>query len=252
LKPAAIWLFAPKEPKDLRTWTEGMREASDGKSKIWIQVGTVAAALDAAINCKPDVLVIQSSDAGGHGLVHSGSLISLLPECADALAREGYGHIPLIATGGIVDGRGLTAALALGASGVCMGTRFLASPEAEIREGYRNDVLRVNDGGANTARTNVYDKIRGTAGWPEIYNGRGILNHSFWDHEKGMNDDENKRLYEEALKSGDEGWGENGRITAYAGTGVGLISSIKPAGEIVKEVREESRRILERLHFAKS
>jgi nitronate monooxygenase len=247
LKPAAVWLFAPKEQDDLIAWSEGIRKASNGKTKIWIQVGTVAMAVHAAKSCRADVLVIQGSDAGGHGLAQSSSIISLLPECADALAKEGLGYIPLIAAGGIVDGRGLAAALTLGASGISMGTRFLASPESNIANGYRNEVLRVRDGGTSTVRTSVYDKLRGTTGWPAIYNGRGVLNHSFWDHAKGMDEAENKKLYEEALKQGDAGWGEKGRITAYAGTGVGLISAVNPAGEIVKEVLEESRGILDRV-----
>jgi nitronate monooxygenase len=121
------------------------------------------------------------------------------------LEREGFEDIPLIATGGIMDGRGVAAALALGASGVCMGTRFLASPEAAISEGYKNAVVKARDGGVTTARTTVYDRLRGTLGWPEIYNGRGILNQSFWDHESGMAEAENKKLYEESMKIGDEG-----------------------------------------------
>jgi nitronate monooxygenase len=127
-----------------------------------------------------------------------------------------------------------------------MGTRFLASPEAEISKGHQGDVLRARDGGVSTGRTTIYDRLRGTVGWPNIYGGRGVLNHSFWDHEKGMDESENRRLYEEALKSGDDGWGEKGRVTAYAGTGVGLISEVKPAAAIVNEVREDSRKVLER------
>jgi hypothetical protein len=61
LKPAAAWLFAPQDPKGLTTWTEGIRIESSGKTKIWIQVGTVAMALSVAKSCKPDVLVIQVS-----------------------------------------------------------------------------------------------------------------------------------------------------------------------------------------------
>lgn len=246
LKPAAVWLFAPREQKDLVDWSDGVRNASEGLTKIWIQVGTVAAALEAARTCRPDVLVIQGTDAGGHGLAQSSSIISLLPECADALASEGFGDIPLIAAGGIADGRGVAASSMLGASGVCMGTRFLASPEAEISNGYRNDVLRVSDGGANTARTSVYDKLRGTVGWPVTYNGRGVLNNSFWDHQKGMTEEENKKLYAEALKQGDEGWGEDGRVTAYAGTGIGLVQKVQPAGMIVKEVRDSANQLLNR------
>lgn len=244
LKPAAAWLFAPQSLKELLSWAEGIRKASNGKTKIWIQVGTVNSALEVAKSCKPDVLVIQGTDAGGHGLVQSSSIITLLPECVDELARRGYGNIPLFATGGIMDGRGVAAALALGASGVCMGTRFLVSPEAVISNGYRNAVVQASDGGITTARTTVYDKVRGTHGWPESYNARGILNHSFWDSQKGMPEEENAKLYAEAVKMGDEGWGEKGRMTTYAGTGVGLVRKVIPAGEIIQEVlRDSSKRL---------
>lgn len=240
-KPAAAWLFAPREPSDLVQWSQGIRQVSNGKTKIWIQVGTVKMALDVAKSCKPDVLVIQGADAGGHGLAQSSSIISLLPECADALDREGFGHIPLIAAGGIVDGRGVAAALTLGASGVTMGTRFLASPESVISGGYREAIINATDGGVTTARTTVYDRLRGTHGWPEIYNGRGVLNQSFFDDERGMPEEENKKLYESATELGDEGWGEKGRMTTYAGTGVGLIHKVIPAAEIVAEVLSDCR-----------
>ena len=244
LKPAAAWIFAPQETRDLVGWTEGIRQASHYKTKIWIQVGTVSSALEVARSCKPDVLVIQGSDAGGHSLVQSSSIISLLPECADTLEKEGFGDIPLIATGGIMDGRGVAAALVLGASGICMGTRFLASLEAVVSEGYRNAVIEAQDGGVSTARTNLYDQLRGTTGWPKIYQGRGVLNQSFWDHEKGMGNEENKKLYEEAIKLGDAGWGDQGRMTTYAGTGVGLIRKVMTAGEIVQEVSRDSKECL--------
>lgn len=218
-----------------------MRDASNGKTKIWIQVGTVAAALDAVKNCKADVLVVQGADAGGHGLAHSSSIIALLPEVADALVKEGYGHIPLIAAGGISDGRGTAAALMLGASGVCMGTRFLATPEAVVSAGYRKAVVAASDGGIATARTTVYDKIRGTHGWPETYNARGVLNESFRDSEKGMGIEDNARLYVKEVDKGDEGWGDKGRMTTYAGTGVGLVRGVMPAGGVVQQVLREAR-----------
>jgi nitronate monooxygenase len=249
LKPAAIWLFAPHKISDLAEWTTQIRHATNNVTKIWIQVGTVAEALQAAKECNPDILVIQGYDAGGHGLVKSSSLISLLPECYDALAAAGYGHIPLIAAGGLSDGRGVAASITLGASGVSLGTRFLATPEAVISAGYQNAVLHATDGGVSTARTTVYDRIRGTNGWPAHYDGRGVLNDTYFDGEKGMSEEENKRLYEEAARKGAEGWGKEGkggRMTAYAGTGVGLIQVVKGAGEVVKEVQDDARRLLER------
>jgi len=245
LKPAAVWLFAPKSDDELIQWVDGIRGVCDGKTKIWVQVGSVANALEVARTCKPDVLVIQGADAGGHGLAQSCSIITLLPECADALKSEGFDDIVLIAAGGIMDGRGIAAALVLGADGVCMGTRFLASTEANISKGYRRDVIKAADGGTSTMRTSVYDKVRGTDGWPETYNARGVLNHSFWDHAKGMDEEENKRLYEEALKKGDDGWGEHGRLTTYAGTGVGFVKAEMSVVDIMNEVRQGVRMRLE-------
>jgi nitronate monooxygenase len=244
LKPAAAWLFAPQDINELVAWADGIRKASAGKTHIWVQVGTVEDATKVARLCRPEALVIQGSDAGGHGLKRSASIISLLPECADALRMEGFENIPLIGAGGIADSRGVVAALALGASGVSMGTRFLASPEAEISNGYREDVIRATDGGITTTRTSVYDQLRGTTGWPESYNARGVLNGSFFDWEKGMEDEENEKLYQEAMTMGDKGWGKEGRMTTYAGTGIGLVKSVMPAGEIVKEVLSGVRQAL--------
>jgi len=246
LPGSCLSALAPKDTADLVAWTKQLRNASDGKSRIWIQVGTVAAALEAAKLCKPDVLVIQGTDAGGHGLAKSSSIISLLPECADALAQAGHGDIPLIAAGGIADGRGVAAALTLGASGVCMGTRFLASPEAVISDGYKNAVIAAKDGGITTARTSVYDRLRGTTGWPATYNARGVLNQSFWDSEKGMDDEKNKEKYVEAMDLGDAGWGDQGRMATYAGSGVGLVRKVVPAGDIVQEVIRDAKEILTR------
>ncbi len=242
-KPAAVWFFAPKKNTDLDQWTRRSREATGGRTRIWVQVGTVSDAVEIAQICNPDVLVVQGTDGGGHGLQHGAGIITLLPEVADALSEAGHRDIRLIAAGGITEGRGLAAALALGAEGVSMGTRFLACREAYIAKGYQDDVIRMKDGGLNTVRSNVYDTLRGTAGWPAHYSARGIINQSYLDAREGGVTDENKKLYVEALKKGDRGWGEQGRLTAYAGTGVGLIKAIKSAREILDEVKSTAARI---------
>lgn len=249
-RPCAAWLFGVKSlPDDLRPWVEQVRAVTENKTKIWIQLGTVAEAVAVAESLDPDVLVVQGSDAGGHGLAHSASVVSLVPEVQDALAaRRLKKDIPLIAAGGIVDGRGMAAALALGASGVVMGTRFLASAEANVARGYQNEVLRASDGGINTARSTVYDRVRGILGWPVQYDGRGVVNQSYIDAvERGMNDEENRALYEEEMKKGDAGWGPNARLTTYAGTGIGLVRETLPAADIVANVIREAKNILEGL-----
>jgi nitronate monooxygenase len=97
-----------------------------------------------------------------------------------------------------------------------------------------------------TARTTVYDRLGGKVGWPETYNGRGVLNQSFRDHAHGMSEVENKKLYEGAMKLGGREWGDNGRMTTYAGTGVSQIHRVPPAGDIVREILKDSRDTLVR------
>ena len=245
--PAAVWLFAPNNNDELVRFTTEIRRVTQGKSKIWIQVGSVANAVEVTRTCKPDVLVVQGSDAGGHGFHKAAGLIPLFPEVDDAVTilgtEEGIEKPGLVASGGILESRTAAAALALGASGVVMGTRYLAAPEANIMHGYRSHVLASGDGGQRTERTKLYDQLRGTTDWPAEYGGRGVLNHSYHDHAKGLSFEENKRLHDEALKKGDAGWGEKGRLTTYAGTGVGLVTKQQSAEEITKEVRDGVRKI---------
>lgn len=242
---AAVWFFAPNQLCELLDWTREIRAATNGKTKVWIQIGTVAEAIEVAKTSKPDVIVVQGADSGGHGLAQRASLLTLLPEVADALAKEGL-TTPLVAAGGIVDGRGAAAALTLGASGVALGTRFLASEESIIAKGYQDEVLRVTDGGVSTVATTVYDTVRDIHGWPQAYNGRGVANRSYLDAVQGMSESENQGLYKEAMKQGDAGWGPEGRMTTYAGTGIGLVHHVQPAGEIVKSVQREAIQVLQK------
>lgn len=248
-RPCAVWLFAPRDVGNLVEWTRRVREVSEGVTKVWVQVGGVAEALEVVKECEPDVLVVQGGDAGGHGLSKTASVVSLVPEVVDAL-RDAHGQnsargIPaIIAAGGISDGRGVAAALALGAQGVCLGTRYLAAREANIARGYREEVLRAGDGGQNTVRSSVYDTLRGTTQWPEGYGGRGVINQSWHDAESGMSWEENTKLYNEALERGDEGWGVSSRLTTYAGTGVGLVRKEQSAADITRGIREECLEVI--------
>ncbi|KIX00527.1 uncharacterized protein Z518_10667 [Rhinocladiella mackenziei CBS 650.93] len=242
---AAVWFFAPKQLSDLLGWAKEIRAASDGKTKIWVQIGTVAEAIEVAKTTKPDVLVVQGSDSGGHGLSQRASLMTLLPEVADTFAAEGI-DIPLIAAGGIMDGRGVAAALTLGAHGVALGTRFLACHEAVIARGYQEEVVRVTDGGVSTVASTIYDVVRCIHGWPPTYVGRGVANRTFFDAVHGMSPAENIELYKEATQQGDAGWGPEGRMTTYAGTGIGLVKEVKSAGEIVKSIQVEAIQVLQK------
>jgi nitronate monooxygenase len=244
--PAAVWLFAPRQLADYVSWTTAIREATQGKTKIWFQVGSSNDAIQITKTCQPDALVIQGADAGGHGLRRSAGLISLFPEVSDNLVAEGMEHVPLFAAGGVAEGRGFLAALALGASGVAMGTRFLASDEALIPRGYRDAVINVKSGATGTIRSELFDKLRGPNIWPQGYDGRAVINKTYVDAEEGMRLDENAQLYAEALQNDLQQYPESdqmpigaGRLTMWAGSGVGLVRQVLPAADIVDQTREE-------------
>jgi nitronate monooxygenase len=244
-KPAVVWLFVPKDLDDYAEWVPAIRKASP-ESKIWIQLGSVAAALHVAKIARPDVLCLQGADAGGHGFEKGASIVSLLPEATDALTAEGFSHIPLIASGGIVDGRGIAAALALGARGVVMGTRFLASQEVNVHPVYQAALLEARDGGQVTTRSKLFDQLRGPNIWPELYDGRGLVAQSHKDFANGMSLEEIQRLHNEAAAGEGKGYktGLQGRAAIWAGTGVGLVKEVSNASEIVQRVREEARDVL--------
>lgn len=239
--PAAVWLFPAASPRTIASWTTSLRSLP-APPKIWLQVGTKAQALSYAKLCQPDVLVLQGADAGGHGLAASASIVALVPETTDALREAGL-DIPVIAAGGVADGRGVAAAMVLGADGVAMGTRFLACPEAKIARGYQDAVLVASDGGVNTVRTRLYDTLRGSRTWPEGYNGRGVVNRSYVERET-VAVEENEKRYLKAMEEGDKAWGVEGRATTYAGSAVGLVGEVKGAGAIVEEVRGDAIRLL--------
>ena len=119
--PAAVWFVAPRKNEDLVKWANKIRQLSKGKTQMWIQIGSVADAVQVVRLCNPDVLVDQGADAGGHGLAQGAGIVSLLPEVEDAICGMGI-RIPMIAAGGIVDGRAAAACMTLGASGVALGT----------------------------------------------------------------------------------------------------------------------------------
>ena len=166
--------------------------------------------------------------------------MTLLPEVRDYLYKHGLSNIPLVAAGGIGEGRGAAASLVLGANGVVLGTRLLATTEANIPRGFQNAILEARDGGVNTIRTKVYDQLRGTTDWPNHYGGRAVINRSFLDHKSGLSMEENTRLYEQYLKRGDNGFGPQGRLTTYAGTVVGLVKIVKSARDVVREVQKDA------------
>ncbi|PTL78437.1 nitronate monooxygenase family protein [Vitiosangium sp. GDMCC 1.1324] len=128
----------------LRAHVERLRSAG---TRVWIQVGSVAEAREAAA-LGVDAIIAQGEEAGGHNRAEA-STFALLPA-----VRAAVEPVPVIAAGGIVDGRGLVAALALGAEAVWCGTRFLASQEAQAHDEYKRRVLAAGVG--DTVRTTLF------------------------------------------------------------------------------------------------
>ena len=177
-----------------------------------------------------DIIVAQGTEAGGHGADRS--TLPLVPAVVDAAAPT-----PVLAAGGIVDGRGLAAALMLGAQGALIGTRFYAATEALGHEMAKERIVAAT--GRDTGRTRVFDMVRQYA-WPQPYTGRAIRNPFMerWDEREA---DLGAALVEEilrfraALKDGDFD-----TAMIWAGEGVDLITEVALAGELVRRIGAET------------
>lgn len=245
-RPVAVWLFAAHENVDFGRWTEAIRKASN-VTKIWIQVGSVTRAVQLAQSCKPDVLVLQGADAGGHGGEKGAGIISLIPETLQALQKMDTNDISIVAAGGIADGSAVAAALTLGADGIAMGTRFLAAEETTVHPAYQTAILETEDGGQTTVRAKLFDELAGPNVWPRDFDGRALIAQSYEDHIQGISIEEIRKSHAEAKQSSHLGFDqENRRAAIWAGTGVGLVRKKSPAAEIITEVRESARAALER------
>jgi nitronate monooxygenase len=182
-----------------------------------------------------DIIVAQGTEAGGHGADRS--TLPLVPAVVDAVAPT-----PVLAAGGIADGRGLAAALMLGAQGALMGTRFYAATEALGHESAKERIAAAN--GRDTERTRVFDVVREHA-WPRPYTGRAIRNRFMerWGKREGdLGEalDEELPRFRAAVRDGDF---ETAMV--WAGEGVDLISDVAPAGELVRRIGEETERCLQ-------
>jgi nitronate monooxygenase len=174
--------------------------------------------------------VAQGAEAGGHGALRG--TLSFVPEVADLLAKYAQNTM-LLAAGGIADGRGLAAALILGADGVLVGTRLWASKEALVKEGHHNAIIKSN--GDGTLRTRVADVARQIP-WPRGFTAR-IRRNAFTDRWHGREDllEQNIAIegprYRQAFMEGDP---DNTGV--WFGEAAGLVDSIEPAALIVERM----------------
>ncbi|OUZ99622.1 2-nitropropane dioxygenase [Macleaya cordata] len=236
-KVALLQVYWGEFPKEL------VVEAHRAGVKVVHQVGSLKDA-EKAINSGVDAIIVQGHEAGGHVIGQDG-LMTLLPRVVDLVADR---NIPIIAAGGIVDGRGYVAALALGAKGICLGTRFLATEESFAHPIYKRKLVELDD----TKYTNIFGRAR----WPGAPH--RVLQTPFFKDLKLFPDHENEVNQPVIGHSTIHGMekevhryagtvpnmttkGDIESMVMYAGQGVGLIKEILPAGEVVKRLVEEAK-----------
>jgi NAD(P)H-dependent flavin oxidoreductase YrpB (nitropropane dioxygenase family) len=219
--------------------------------KVWMQVGSVEGALE-AVQIGADAIIAQGSEAGGHN--HSRvALFSLVPAIVDAVAP-----VPVIAAGGIADGRTAAAALALGAEGVCVGTRLVASREGYAHEEYKRRIVVAT--AADSVRTSIFGPE-----WPDqpmrVIRNRVVSEWTGRD-ERTLPPPDSPQFIGHTLVGGQEypmpkfaailptpeTSGDFDEMCLAAGESAGLVKEVKPAAEIVHEIMNGAERvILERL-----
>lgn len=215
--------------------TPYVAEAHRKSVKIFAQVQTVAQAKVAA-RAGVDVIIAQGTEAGGHTGSSAGTL-ALLPAVVDAV-----NPIPVVASGGIGDGRGVAAVLLLGASGAWLGTRFAASPQWGGRSWEQAAILAatVDD----TICTSVYDAAF-AAPFPEGIADR-MLRNQFIAEWQGREAEirQNRSLIQEQIAEA-ERQGDVDRAGISSGVSAGLIQNLEPAGEIVHRLIAEAEAVLQ-------
>jgi nitronate monooxygenase len=194
-----------------------------------------------ALDAGAEILVAQGGEAGGHGMTVR-STFTLVPDVVDLAAGRAPETL-VLAAGGVADGRGLAAALMLGADGVVVGTRFWASTEALVSPRAHERALGAS--GDSTYRTRVYDHVR-RLDWPPEYNERALSN-PFVDR---WHDNEAELLaslpdavktFEAAVAAEDFG-----AAAILIGESIGLVDAVRPAAHIMADMASQAERVLKR------
>ncbi|KAH7133956.1 Nitronate monooxygenase-domain-containing protein [Dactylonectria macrodidyma] len=168
------------------------------------------------------------SDAGGHGHESGASIVPLIPEVVDTLRDGGFPDISLIAAGGIMDGRATAAALALEASGVVLGTRFLGGEEAKVPAEFHKIIFETSDGDESTARSRAFDAMWGLNIWPDIYDGRCLKNSMYQNVKHRMFDKEARiELQRDLEQQASQDVSIKNSMSNWASTGVGMVNKIE-------------------------
>src|SRR5450755_1019088 len=229
LNPAAVMLSFG----DPRALAEPIRQA--GVALI-IQVTDLEEARQ-AVDLGADVIVAQETEGGGHGARRGRSTLPFVPIVVDLAAPT-----PVLAAGGIADGRGVAAALALGAAGALIGTRFQATAEALVDPSISKAI--VEGRGEDTERSTVLDIARGSR-WPSKYPAR-TLGHPFLDEWRGREDElaadaDARRTYQDGVARGDLP-----PMPAWASEAIDLINDLPHAADLVGALAAQAEDALAR------
>lgn len=238
---------------------QGLRDVVDGGARVYVAglgvprevteylhsknilVGSMCGKVRHAISAVEsgcDFVVAQGTEAGGHtGTV---ATMALVPQVVDAVGDK----VVVVAAGGLFDGRGLVASLSLGADGVWIGTRFIATPEARAVDGYKETLLATGEDGTVVTRSYTGKTCR--------------VVRNEWTNDFDSNPEKIQPFPAQAVASMQAGANHLGypegtavdvkREFMPAGQGVGAISELVPAGVLVQRMIDEAESIIERLH----
>lgn len=229
LRPAALAFAWPRPEQNIKAYVD---RAHGSGAKVTFMAGGVPEATRAA-EAGADVIIAQGTEGGGH--VGWQASLPLIPMVVDAVAP-----IPVLAAGGIADGRGLAAALALGADGVLLGTRFLASDESPLHPNFKQAI--VESDGHDTLLTDIPDLAAGNA-WP------GAMTRSRRNGfiERWAGREWALRQHRAAAQIDIQAARKRGDVheaPLSMGQDAGLIHDILPAAEIVRRIAAEAEAIL--------
>jgi enoyl-[acyl-carrier protein] reductase II len=216
--------------------------------QVWMQVGSLQEARE-AVRGGVDAVIVQGTEAGGHNR-STATVLALVPAVVDAIAP-----VPVIAAGGIADGRGVVAALALGADAVWVGTRLVASLEANAHDEYKRRIVEAE--AADTVCTTIFGPE-----WPHqpmrVIRNR-VVNEWITREQEVIYSPEPTELIGQTILAGKpvplptfsslpptpDATGDLEEMALIAGESAGIVKEIKPAGEIVQGMMAEARQSIE-------
>jgi enoyl-[acyl-carrier protein] reductase II len=248
-KPFAVDLLAPDPEmirphmkvvfeEDVKIFVAGLavpeefiKEMHERDMLVMVMCGRVRHA-QKSVAAGADIVAAQGTEAGGH----TGEIgaLALIPQVVDAV------NVPVIAAGGMADGRGLVAALALGAEGAIFGTRFIATPEAQAAPGYRDAIVRSTE--ADTMRTRAYTgKTARTikTAYAEEWETRADEIQPF--PMQAITSMQNQVMDYPGLTESFDAT----RTFMPAGQGAGMIRDIRPAADVVRDIVREAEAVIE-------